>query len=150
MRARSRRGREACGPSAVIPLESRLARTLDESIARRSRSSRIPGREVRGALPGACRPRPRGETGQGLGTKLAEAVARYYFKLMAYKDEYEVARLYTRPEFLQRVNATFDGDFKLKFHLAPPLLSKPDPVTGEAKKSSSGRGCSPRSRCSQS
>jgi indolepyruvate ferredoxin oxidoreductase len=57
---------------------------------------------------------------------------------MAYKDEYEVARLYTRPEFLQHVNAAFDGNFKLRFHLAPPLLSKPDPVTGAAKKSEFG------------
>jgi indolepyruvate ferredoxin oxidoreductase len=57
---------------------------------------------------------------------------------MAYKDEYEVARLYTRPEYLRRLNATFEGDFRLKFHLAPPILNKPDPLTGEAKKSEFG------------
>jgi len=58
------------------------------------------------------------------GTKLTEAVARYYFKLMAYKDEYEVARLYTDAAFMARINNQFEGDFKLKFHLAPPLLAK--------------------------
>ena len=58
------------------------------------------------------------------GTRLTEAVARYLFKLMAYKDEYEVARLYTDSSFMDKVNAQFEGDFKLKFHLAPPLLAK--------------------------
>jgi indolepyruvate ferredoxin oxidoreductase len=69
---------------------------------------------------------------------LAEAVARYLFKLMAYKDEYEVARLYTDTGFLQRVRAQFDGDLRFEFHLAPPMLEKPDPVTGEPKKRSYG------------
>jgi len=55
---------------------------------------------------------------------LTEAVARYLFKLMAYKDEYEVARLHTDTEFLARINALFEGDFKLNYHLAPPLLAK--------------------------
>ncbi|MDB5803754.1 MAG: indolepyruvate ferredoxin oxidoreductase family protein [Betaproteobacteria bacterium] len=58
------------------------------------------------------------------GTKLTEAVARYYYKLMAYKDEYEVARLYTDPAFMAKINNQFEGDFKLKFHLAPPLFAK--------------------------
>ena len=53
---------------------------------------------------------------------LTEAVARYLFKLMAYKDEYEVARLHTGSAFHAKVNALFEGDFKLNFHLAPPLL----------------------------
>jgi indolepyruvate ferredoxin oxidoreductase len=53
-----------------------------------------------------------------------EAVARYFFKLMAYKDEYEVARLYTSGEFRRRLEQQFEGDYKLHFHLAPPLLAK--------------------------
>jgi indolepyruvate ferredoxin oxidoreductase len=72
------------------------------------------------------------------GTKLAEAVARYAFKLMAYKDEYEIARLYADPRFTQRIAGMFDGDYRLKFHLAPPLLNRPDPVTGIARKSEFG------------
>ena len=59
-------------------------------------------------------------------TALTESVARYAFKLMAYKDEYEVARLYTSGDFEQRVKQQFEGDFKLHFHLAPPLLAKRD------------------------
>jgi indolepyruvate ferredoxin oxidoreductase len=58
------------------------------------------------------------------GTRLAEAVARYWYKLMAYKDEYEVARLYTDPAFMEKIRAQFEGDYELKFHLAPPLLAK--------------------------
>jgi len=59
-------------------------------------------------------------------TRLAQAVARNYFKLMAYKDEYEVARLYSDGVFLRRIAEQFEGDWKLKFHLAPPGLSRHD------------------------
>jgi indolepyruvate ferredoxin oxidoreductase len=59
-------------------------------------------------------------------TALTEAVARYAFKLMAYKDEYEVARLYSQPGFWAEVDRTFAGDFKVHFNLAPPLLAKKD------------------------
>ncbi len=69
---------------------------------------------------------------------LTEAVARYYFKLLAIKDEYEVARLYTGADFVSRVAAQFEGDYKLRFHLAPPVLNKPDATTGVAKKSTYG------------
>jgi indolepyruvate ferredoxin oxidoreductase len=55
---------------------------------------------------------------------LTAAVARYGFKLMAYKDEYEVARLYTNGQFKERVAQVFEGDYTLKFHLAPPLFAK--------------------------
>jgi indolepyruvate ferredoxin oxidoreductase len=69
---------------------------------------------------------------------LTEAVARYLFKLMAYKDEYEVARLYTDSNFINQVKAGFDGNLRLEFHLAPPLLARRDPATGEPKKMSFG------------
>jgi indolepyruvate ferredoxin oxidoreductase len=70
---------------------------------------------------------------------LSETVARYLFKLMAYKDEYEVARLYTDTSFVERVKSTFDGDnLRLQFHMAPPLLARRDKVTGEPKKMSFG------------
>jgi indolepyruvate ferredoxin oxidoreductase len=62
----------------------------------------------------------------GAGTRLTEAVARYYYKLMAYKDEYEVARLYTTGAFAEKVAGMFEGDYKLKFHLAPPIMAKTD------------------------
>ena len=69
---------------------------------------------------------------------LSEAVARYYFKLLAYKDEYEVARLYTSGSFAERLKAQFDGDYKLKIHLAPPLLARHDPATGRPGKMAFG------------
>jgi indolepyruvate ferredoxin oxidoreductase len=71
-------------------------------------------------------------------TGLSEAVARYYFKLLAYKDEYEVARLYADPAFMQKIKSQFEGDYKLHFHLAPPLLAKRDPATGELRKKEYG------------
>jgi indolepyruvate ferredoxin oxidoreductase len=71
-------------------------------------------------------------------TKLTEAVARYYFKLLAYKDEYEVARLHADPAFRARIDAQFEGidgkPFKLNFYLAPPLIAKPDRASGKVKK----------------
>ena len=65
---------------------------------------------------------------------LAVAAARNLFKLMAYKDEYEVARLYADGSFRRQVAQAFEGDLRFEFHLAPPLVAAKDPVTGEAKK----------------
>ncbi len=70
---------------------------------------------------------------------LAEAVARYLFKLMAYKDEYEVARLYTDGAFGKQVEAEFDGEhLRFEFHLAPPLFARRDKTTGLPRKISLG------------
>jgi indolepyruvate ferredoxin oxidoreductase len=55
---------------------------------------------------------------------LTEAVAKYLYKLMAYKDEYEVARLHTDTTFLEKIAAQFEGDFTLNYHLAPPIIAK--------------------------
>nr|WP_322939485.1 indolepyruvate ferredoxin oxidoreductase family protein [Pseudomonas sp. s4] len=70
--------------------------------------------------------------------RLSKAVARYYFKLLAYKDEYEVARLYSDTTFRKQLEAQFEGDYQLQFHLVPSWLSKPDAVTGEPRKRSFG------------
>jgi indolepyruvate ferredoxin oxidoreductase len=69
---------------------------------------------------------------------LTETVARYLFKLMAYKDEYEVARLYSDTHFINQVMGSFDGDLKLEFHLAPPLFARKNKVTGEPQKMTFG------------
>jgi indolepyruvate ferredoxin oxidoreductase len=69
---------------------------------------------------------------------LTEAVARSLFKLMAYKDEYEVARLYGDPAFRAKLANTFDGKPRLKVLLAPPLLSRTDPATGRPRKMAFG------------
>jgi indolepyruvate ferredoxin oxidoreductase len=69
---------------------------------------------------------------------LAETVARSLFKLMAYKDEYEVARLHSDPAFRRALAAQFEGDYTVQFHLAPPLLADRDPSTGHLKKRAYG------------
>ena len=65
---------------------------------------------------------------------LTEAAARSLHKLMAYKDEYEVARLYTDGAFAAKLARTFDGTPQIAFHLAPPLFARRDPATGELRK----------------
>jgi indolepyruvate ferredoxin oxidoreductase len=70
---------------------------------------------------------------------LAEAVARGYHKLLAYKDEYEVARLFTEPAFEKALSEQFEAHGKLQFHLAPPLLARRDKRTGEPRKMTFGR-----------
>jgi indolepyruvate ferredoxin oxidoreductase len=69
---------------------------------------------------------------------LKDAVVANLFKLMAYKDEYEVARLYTDGTFREKLDRQFEGDYTLKVHLAPPILNRRDPVTGHLKKRAFG------------
>jgi indolepyruvate ferredoxin oxidoreductase len=128
------------GETAFAPLDdARLSRSLDEVIARRvafltgyqnanyaKRYSDFVAK-VRAA-----------ETAKAPGsTALSEAVARYFFKLMAYKDEYEVARLYTSGDFRRKLEAQFEGDYKLHFHLAPPLLARKN-AQGQLQKKAYG------------
>ncbi len=126
----------AASPRQDAPSTQRLSESLDEMMARRveflagyqdaayARCYRDLVALVRqtesARMPGA--------------TALTEAVVRYAFKLMAVKDEYEVARLYTDGEFRKRLEAQFEGDYTLRFNLAPPLWVKPDPVTGQIAK----------------
>jgi indolepyruvate ferredoxin oxidoreductase len=71
-------------------------------------------------------------------TGLADGVARSLFKLMSYKDEYEVARLWSETGFLDRVAAEMEGAWKPNFHLAPPLFADRDPTTGHLRKRAYG------------
>jgi indolepyruvate ferredoxin oxidoreductase len=67
------------------------------------------------------------EAEQKLGDEklpLTRAVATHLYKLMAYKDEYEVARLYSEPAFQRKLSETFTGDYTLSFHLAPPIFNR--------------------------
>ncbi len=74
----------------------------------------------------------------GAAGPLTEAVARNFYKVLAYKDEYEVARLYTDGRFQAQLAEQFEGDFKLEFNLAPPLFSRRDPATGHLRKRAYG------------
>jgi indolepyruvate ferredoxin oxidoreductase len=71
-------------------------------------------------------------------SELTDAVAKNLFKLMAYKDEYEVARLYTDGAFAKKLGEKFEGDVRLRFHLAAPLLARRDKVTGHLQKKEYG------------
>ncbi len=98
-----------------------LVKYQDEAYAARYRALVETARTAEQAhLPGA--------------SQFARTVARYGFKLMAYKDEYEVARLHTDPAFMEKLKAEFEDGFSLAFNLAPPILAKPDPVSGEPTK----------------
>ncbi len=74
------------------------------------------------------------ERSAGHDGELSTIVARNYHKLLAYKDEYEVARLYSDGEFERRLEEVFEGDYRLEFHLAPPLLAKRDALSGRPLK----------------
>jgi len=118
------------------PESTHLSQSLEEIVARRSdfltdyQDAAYAGR-YRDLVERA----KNAETSQTPGRSgLAEAIARYYFKLLAYKDEYEVARLFTDGAFLDKVKAQFEGDYKLHFHLAPPLTAQRDPDSGHLKK----------------
>src|SRR3990172_6043277 len=129
------RVRRIAAPADVIPIERHFSRNLDELIERRAefltayQNAAYAGRYR--SLVEKARKTEAEKTG---ATKLAESIARYYAKLLAYKDEYEVARLYSDGAFRRKIEAMFEGDYKLVFHLAPPLLAKPDPRTGEPGK----------------
>ena len=119
----------------VVP-QHRLSRDLDEIVARRrdyliAYQNRTYARRYTDLVERVRRAENALVPGSGL---LTEAVARTYFKLLAYKDEYEIARLYTDPEFARALASTFEGAFKLRFHLAIPALSRPNPATGEPAK----------------
>src|SRR5690606_10005030 len=106
--------------------DARLSRSLDELVARRTAflADYQDARYAKRYADFVARVR-QAEAARAPGsTDLTEAVARYFFKLMAYKDEYAVARLYTSGEFMRRLEQQFDGDYRLHFHLAPPLLAR--------------------------
>ncbi len=128
-------------PEVAAPAED----TLDALIARRTEfltgyQDRDYAERYRATVEGARA----AETSRAPGREgFAKAVAGNAFKLMAYKDEYEVARLIIDPAFRARLEKQFEGAFRLEFHLAPPILSRPDPATGKIRKRSFGRWMMP-------
>ena len=117
------------GEAAFASLDdAHLSRSLDELIARRSSfltdyQDAAYANRYRTLIDAVRKAEQQAIPGS---TALSEAAARYFFKLMAYKDEYEVARLYTSGDFAKRVAEKFEGDYQVRFHLAPPLFAKRD------------------------
>ena len=123
-------------PAEVTTDARNISETLDEVIARREKyltdyQNAAYAKRYRDLVEETRSAEARAMPGQ---TSLTDAVARYLFKLMAYKDEYEVARLYTNGAFAEQLKATFDGDLKQKIYLAPPLFARIDPNSGRPRK----------------
>ncbi|MFI5013136.1 MAG: indolepyruvate ferredoxin oxidoreductase family protein [Hyphomicrobiales bacterium] len=140
--AHDRASVEAFVTAATTPTPDRkLSQSLDETIARRVEfltdyQNAAYGERYRALVETVRATETRAVAN---ATGLTEAVARYYFKLLAYKDEYEVARLYTSGAFRKQVEATFEGEpLRYVFHLAPPILGRKDKTTGLPKKTSFG------------
>ncbi len=113
--------------------------TLDSVVARRSKFLCEYQNESLAARFEACVAKAQAqETALGGDGKLADAVARAYFKLLSYKDEYEVARLHTRKEFIASVRSEFGAKAKFRFHLAPPILNAGTDARGRPRKKEFG------------
>jgi indolepyruvate ferredoxin oxidoreductase len=110
-------------PADVIELK-RVSSSLDEMIERRAAFLASYQNKAYADRYRALVAKTRVAESKLDSERLTEAVARYAFKLMAYKDEYEVARLYTDGSFMNKIRAQFEGDYTLKFHLAPPAFSR--------------------------
>jgi len=129
---------------ALLPGEARedtaQLDTVDELIAHR-RAALVDYQDEAYAARYARVVELAGGAENSLGThsdKFTAAVARNAYKVMAYKDEYAVAQMFTGGAFEKSLADTFEGDYKLRFHLAPPLLARRDPSTGEMRKSEYG------------
>ena len=128
------------GQDETVAPKTLEAMSLDEIIAHRSAlADRLSERRARRALSqaGDQGARRRASDG-GFGDELPRAVAINYAKLLAYKDEYEVARLYTDGRFEKQLRDQFDGDFKISFNLAPPLLAGGTDALGRPRKRAFG------------
>ncbi len=124
-------------PKGTVSSDARrLSQSLDEVIARRVADLTLYQNAAYAARYKALVDKVRAAEGAKVSGRggLAEAVAKNLYKLMAYKDEYEVARLYADGAFRAQADAAFDGDLRFEFHLAPPLLARPNTATGEPRK----------------
>jgi len=129
------RVKRIASPADVVAIEEHFSRNLDELVERRVKLLTQYQDAAYAAKYFSLVEKTRKLEQQTLGsTKLAEAVARYYAKLLAYKDEYEVARLHADGAFRKKLEGMFEGDYRVVYHLAPPLLAKVDPQTGEPGK----------------
>ena len=128
----------AAPPENAVPF-AKVSRSLDDIVATRIKLLTAYQNEKLAARYKALVERVRAvEQRLGKDTRLTEAVARYYAKLLAYKDEYEVARLQADAAVAAQIDQQFEGDFKLRFHLAPPLFAQRDPETGRLMKQEFG------------
>ena len=125
--------------ATVVPF-TRIAKTLDEIVAVRMKhlagyQNDALAQRYKALVDKVRAAEQKAAPGR---SELAEAVARNYSKLLSYKDEYEVARLHADAAFAAQLAGQFEGDYRLKFHLAPPIFSSRDPQTGHLIKQEFG------------
>jgi len=133
--------RKTAFPSAPIAFKPKQAETFDELVAiRRKELTAYQNAAYADRYETLVREATAAEQSKAPDSSdFAMAVARYFYKLMAYKDEYEVARLYSGDAFRKQVARTFeDGNHRMTVHLAPPLLARRDPATGRLQKKEFG------------
>jgi len=129
------RVKRAAKPADVIPIEEHFSRNLDELVERRAKFlTEYQDASYAARYQGLVERVKKIEAERAGSSKLAEAVARGYHRLLAYKDEYEVARLHADGALQKRIAGMFEGDYSVAFHLAPPLFARVDPLTGEPRK----------------
>jgi indolepyruvate ferredoxin oxidoreductase len=114
------------------PASQRIATTIEEAVARRADfltdyENQAYAERYKALVTRVAAAEEKAAPGR---QDLALAVARGYFKLLAIKDEYEVARLYCAPEFRDKLRRQFAGDYRVSLHLAPPMLARRDPNSG--------------------
>ena len=152
-RSGERRARRRVPPRPMSAATACIALDLDAAIARRvefltAYQDAALAQRYRALVDRVRAARDRGSPAR---TALTDAVARNYFKLLAIKDEYEVARLYTDGEFERQVAAAFEGDYTLRYHFAPPLWVQARQGHRRAGKAHlRRRGCVRCSSCSRS
>jgi indolepyruvate ferredoxin oxidoreductase len=136
------RGRIARADPDFLPKAARdvpTTETLDELVARRSAFlAEYQNRAYAARFESIVARVRRAESASG-SENLTEAVARSLFKLMAYKDEYEVARLHMGTDFLNELRREFEGDFKVQYHLAPPFIPAKTDARGRPRKRAFGQ-----------
>ncbi len=155
----SRKDFDKLNPNGVSVVQwlPRQTQTIDELIAHRTQLLLDYGGKRNGALLAkrygdwvakvrALEANIHVASGQVASERLARAVATQYFRFLAVKDEWEVARLYAAPEFAAQLKETFEGDIKLHFHLGAWPFAKKDPVTGHAVKAELGSWVMPMFR----
>jgi indolepyruvate ferredoxin oxidoreductase len=131
--------RRAAAPAAVVRLTRPARETLADIVERGERfltsyDNAAYARRFRALVDRAAAADER----LGANGRLSKAVAHSYFKLLAIKDEWEVARLYRSDEFRAQLAATFEGDFTLHFHLGVWPFARTDPATGKVRKTELG------------
>jgi indolepyruvate ferredoxin oxidoreductase len=123
-------------PESTVDGASESGEALEDFVARRAAALEAYQNKAYARRYEAMVSRTReveGERAKG-HSGLAEAVARYYYKLLAYKDEYEVARLHCDAGFAEEIARQFEGDYRLTYHLAPPWLARRRTDSGEPRK----------------